>query len=113
MSERLPNLLTMTVTHNVQWSQNDEGRVVITCPRITNPVMKKLLSPFVKKQHYDLTLDEYGSFVWLHIDGKSTVHTIANALENQFGEKIQPVYDRLGLFLRILANRKYIQLIPE
>lgn len=50
------------------------------------------------------TMDEFGSFVFLQIDGKKTVREIGQALEAQFGEKVHPLYERLLLFLNTMET---------
>lgn len=58
------------------------------------------------------SLDEYGSCVFLQIDGKKTVKDIGENLEVKYGDKIQPVYERLLLFLNhIDVNCNYIEKI--
>lgn len=57
-----------------------------------------------------ISLDKYGSFVFLQIDGKKTVREIGKNLEAEFGEEIQPLYQRLLLFLNhIEVNCHYIE----
>ncbi len=55
-------------------------------------------------------LDEYGSFVLLQINGKNTVEDIGKKLEIKYGDKVQPLYERLLLFLNhIDVNCNYIE----
>jgi hypothetical protein len=42
------------------------------------------------------------------IDGKRDALEIAEMLEKELGADIQPVYERLGIFLRMLKNNKFI-----
>jgi hypothetical protein len=56
------------------------------------------------------SLDEYGSCVFLQIDGKKTVKDIGENLAVEYGDKVQPLYERLLLFLNhIDVNCKYIE----
>jgi hypothetical protein len=56
------------------------------------------------------SLDEYGSCVFLQIDGKKTVKDIGESLEVKYGDKIYPLYERLLLFLNhIEVNCNYIE----
>jgi len=56
------------------------------------------------------SLDEYGSFVFLQIDGKRTVKEIGENLEAKYGEEAYPLYERLLLFLNhINVNSNYIE----
>jgi hypothetical protein len=56
------------------------------------------------------SLDQYGSFVFLQIDGKRTVRDIGENLEAKYGDEAHPLYERLLLFLNhINVNSKYIE----
>ncbi len=56
------------------------------------------------------SLDEYGSCVFLLIDGKKTVKDIGESLEVKFGDKVKPLYERLLLFVNhIEVNCNYIE----
>ncbi|MGV8981577.1 PqqD family peptide modification chaperone [Clostridium sp.] len=58
------------------------------------------------------SLDEYGSCIFLLIDGKKTVKDIGESLEVKYGDKVQPLYERLLLFLNhIDVNCNYIEKI--
>lgn len=66
----------------------------------------KFKIPMYKK----IELDEYSSAVFLAIDGKQTVEEIGKVLEDKFGDKVNPLYERLLVFLNhIEANLKYIE----
>jgi hypothetical protein len=58
------------------------------------------------------SLDEYGSYVFLQIDGRKTVKDIGEDLEAKFGDKAHPLFERLLLFLNhIEVNCHYIEKI--
>jgi hypothetical protein len=58
------------------------------------------------------SLDEYGSYVFLLIDGVKTVKDIGENLEAKYGDKVHPLYERLLLFLNhINVNCHYIEKI--
>ena len=56
-------------------------------------------------------LDEFGSFVWLSIDGKNTVFDIGGKVKEEFGEEAEPLYPRLIQFLNVLKEVKYIEFL--
>ena len=61
-----------------------------------------------------IELDEYGSSVFLEIDGNKTVEEIGKVLEKKFGEQINPLYERLLVFLNhIDTNCKYIEQVSS
>jgi hypothetical protein len=48
--------------------------------------------------------------VFLQIDGKNTIKDIGKNIEAKYGDKIQPIYERLLLFLNHMdVNCKYIE----
>lgn len=59
-----------------------------------------------------ITFDEYCSEVFNQIDGIKTVKEIGEKLENKFGEEVNPLYERLLVFLNhIYVNCEYIEKI--
>ncbi|MDW8800272.1 PqqD family protein [Clostridium sp. A1-XYC3] len=61
-------------------------------------------------EYKKITLDEYGSYVFLQIDGKKTIKDIGESLEAKYGEEANPLYERLLLFLNhIDVNCHYIE----
>lgn len=72
-------------------------------------IIEKVVRWLVKKPCIsDVELDKYGSSVWLLIDGSNTVYDIGQELLMEFGEKIEPVYERLVMFLRYLNRKGWI-----
>lgn len=60
----------------------------------------------------EIKFDEYSSEVFTQIDGSKTVKEIGENLELKYGDNIQPLYERLLVFLNhIDVNCKYIQRI--
>lgn len=61
-------------------------------------------------EYKKMSLDEYGSCVFLLIDGMKTVKDIGEILEAKYGEQVHPLYERLLLFLNhINVNCHYIE----
>ena len=59
----------------------------------------------------NIDFDEFGSFVWLSIDGKNTVFDIGGKVKEKFGEDVEPLYPRLIQFLNVLKEVKYIEFL--
>ncbi len=55
-----------------------------------------------------IKLDTYGSFVWKNINGENSVDDIAHIIKEKFGRDIEPLYNRLVGYMRILHNNKFI-----
>lgn len=60
----------------------------------------------------EITFDEISSEVFTQIDGIKTVKEIGEYLEVKFGDKVNPLYERLLTFLNhIYVNCNYIEKI--
>jgi len=56
-----------------------------------------------------IDLDEMGSFIFPLLDGKRTIGDIALLVKAEFGEKAEPLYDRLVQYMKILHNNGFIR----
>ncbi len=89
------------------WETEQEEMVVFFIEN--KGVFNRLAQKFLKKPKVSrLCLDEIGSFVWLQIDGESSVYEIAEKLQERFGDKIEPLYDRLTTYVYMLKKYNLI-----
>ncbi len=107
--QEAPNVLEMIPTHAVDF-EFEEGRVVMLAPKFKNKFFVKHIMRRMKSPFYRIHLDEYGSQTWNLVDGKKTVFEIGKELKAKYGESVEPVYERLGLFMNMLAQRRFITL---
>ena len=56
-----------------------------------------------------IQLDEFGDFVFSNINGKNALYDIANAIKCNFGEKAEPLNERLTCFFQTLENYGFIE----
>ncbi|HPG38987.1 MAG TPA: PqqD family protein [bacterium] len=108
MNNKNSDFLELVPEHNVRWENTANGEVCLWSPKYTHPFMVKYLLPLLKKKETRITLDQYGSFAWMQIDGKKNIRQIGAAMLQEFGEKIEPVEQRLGIFINIMLNRKLL-----
>lgn len=102
--EKIPVL-----NESVGWSKDEDGMVTLELENkgVFNKIAQKLLKkPRVSYIH----LDENGSFVWQQIDGEKDVLKIGEAVHEHFGEKAEPLYERLAQFIKILETYRFITL---
>jgi hypothetical protein len=102
------NYLELTPGHLYDHIIEENGKVSVLIPRFTNKILVKTLVPMLKSPFVKTKFDEFGSQVWLEIDGKKKVIDIAASLKQKFGEKIEPVEERLTKFLTQLYNYKFV-----
>lgn len=92
-----------------KWHQDEMGKVTVFVENkgLFNRLAQKLLKkPKVSQVH----LEEFGSFIWPLIDGKLSVYDIAQLVQKEFGQKADPLYERLTVYMRTLENYGFIQL---
>lgn len=91
---------------DLKWAETD-GKVVITMENrgFFNTVLQKLIK---KPRFSDIDLDELGSCVWLALDGEKTIYEIGADVKNRFGEKAEPLYERLAVYMKQLENLGFI-----
>jgi hypothetical protein len=102
------NYLELTPHHLFDHVIEENGKVSVLIPRFTNKILVKTLSPMLKSPFVKTKFDEFGSQVWLEINGKNKVLDISTNLKLKFGEKIEPVEERLTRFLTQLYNYKFV-----
>ena len=73
---------------------------------IINKVFQKL---FKKPKISYIHLDELGSFAILCSDGIRDIGEIGKLVEEKFGDKAQPVYERLAKFFQIMDSYSFIE----
>lgn len=91
-----------------RWERDENGNAVILIPKFGDNIIGRWIRDKLSRPHYRLKLDEIGSFVWEHCDGSRSVEEIGEKLHNKFGEKVEPVHERLGLFFQSLEKSKSI-----
>ena len=69
-----------------------------------------LIPSELKQPDFKVNLDEIGSFAWQRMDGKRTVSQIANLMKTEFGDRVEPVNERLIQFITSLSKHGFIRL---
>ena len=92
---------------NIGWSSNDDGAVILEVENrgVFNRIAQKL---FKRPKISYIHLDENGSFIWPLIDGVRDITEIGKLVDEHFGEKAQPLYERLVKFFQILDSYGFI-----
>ncbi|WP_195986543.1 PqqD family peptide modification chaperone [Clostridium sp. D53t1_180928_C8] len=102
--------LKFKVCDNIEYKV-DENRIVTILEKQDHKIQRffrklKFKIPLYK----EIDFDEISSEVFLQIDGDKTVKEIGDNLEKKYGEKVNPLYERLLIFLNhIYINCNYIE----
>jgi len=105
------NLLELVPQRISQWETRENNRIDILVPKLRGKWLGKWLLPKMKKPHYKVRLDDIGSFVWQQCDGEKTIRQIALCLRENFGEKAEPVFERVCIFFKKLEKGCFINYI--
>lgn len=101
--ERKP-LLSNSVVHKC----DDDGIVTLEIENrgIMNRIAQKL---FFKPKLSYIHLDELGSYAVQCADGRRDILQIGEMVKVRFGEKAEPLYERLAKFFQIMDSYSFIE----
>lgn len=92
---------------DIQYQTNEENHVIIMenhkgiWDRVFQHILKR---PKITK----IELDVYGSYVWEKINGQKNIYEIGKEAGLNFGTEIEPLYERMALFIRTLELRGWV-----
>lgn len=92
----------------LNWSKDENGSVTLEMENtgVANRIAQKLLKkPKISYIH----LDEMGSFIWPLMDGEKDILEIGKYVEEHFGEKANPLYERLSQYFKTLEKYNFIE----
>lgn len=91
----------------LRWETEADGKVTL-CIDNTG-FFNRVVQRFFKKPKVSYVhLDENGSFVWPLMDGERNIIEIGKLVDEHFGEKAHPLYERLAKFFQILDSYGFI-----
>ena len=103
------NIFDLIPERIAKYEESGEGLITILKPKFRNKIFVKYLLPRMKSPNFKVNLDQFGSFVWNQCNGKNTVEQIGILLRDEFQGDIEPVYDRLAVFIQSLARYRFIE----
>ncbi len=102
------NLLELVPCRIIEYNTDEDVIVTLQAPRFKSNFMRKWLQPRLKRPFLRVKLDDIGSSVWMLCDGRRKIKEISEIMERQFGNKIEPCYERLGSFFQQLEYARFI-----
>ncbi len=92
---------------SIKWSEDSDGIVTLEIENkgVFNTIAQKL---FKKPRISYVHLEEIGSFIWKRIDGEKSVSALADELKEEFGDKAEPLYERISKYIQILNSYNFI-----
>jgi hypothetical protein len=102
------NLLELIPERIVESAKRDDGLIDLIVPKFRHRYLKEFFMKRMKKPTWKVELDEIGTFVWDQMDGKTTVEDIGKKMQKKFGDKVEPIYDRLNQFFYLMKQHDFI-----
>jgi hypothetical protein len=102
------NYLELTPVRNYDHVIEENGLVSVFVPKFDIKWIDTMMSRIIKSRFFKAKLDEFGTATWLEMDGYKSVQLISSHLSQKFGEKINPVDERLTKFLTELYKYNFI-----
>ena len=97
------------INPNINWNTDENG--IVTLEIENKGVANRIAQFLIKKPKISyIHLDEMGSFIWPLIDGERTVTDISVFVSEHFGEKANPLYERLTKFFSILESYNFVKI---
>lgn len=93
---------------HIQWEIGENALVTLSIENTgwANRLAQKLFHrPKVSFVH----LDEMGSFIWPLLDGQKNIIEIGKLVEEHFGEKAHPLYERLARYFQIMESYRFVE----
>jgi hypothetical protein len=99
----------MTPVREVEWEEDDAGIITLVRqrPAIRGPrSMSRWVSYMMAPPR--IRLDDVGSYAWLRIDGRTDVRGLAAQVREEYGDRAEPVSQRLGQLIRLLHRERFV-----
>ena len=110
MSKKQENYLDYipVISEKNTWDVKEDG--MVTIHMIHRGLYAWIAQRFFHRPRVShIDLDAMGSFIFQRIDGQRTVGDIALLVKAEFGQKAEPLYDRLVKYMQILRNNGFIR----
>ena len=92
-----------------KYTTDDKGAVTIEVEN--KGLMNRIFQILFKKPKISYVhLDEMGSFIWEYLNGEMTITRLGELVREHFGEKAEPLYERLVKYIQILESCKFVVL---
>ncbi|OGU61038.1 MAG: hypothetical protein A2X64_10365 [Ignavibacteria bacterium GWF2_33_9] len=107
------NFLELIPKRKVGIEKTEDNKVKLLIPRFKNKLAQKYLIPKFQSKHIEAKLDEYGSTCITLSNGERNIYEIAKIMKEQFGEKIEPVYERVSKYFGMMHSKGFVELIEK
>jgi hypothetical protein len=103
------NYLDLIPLKEYEHELNEDGLINILIPKFKNRFMVENVMPRLRSPYIRAKLDEFGTEIWKLIDGYRSVDDISKKMVEKFGDRIQPIHERITKFLSQLHSHNLIK----
>ena len=108
------NYLDYVPCHNPEIKYEIDGGHKVTIFQENKGMFNFIAQKLFKKPRISqIHLDEMGDFIWPLMDGERNLIEIAELVKAEFGEKAEPLYNRLVQYVRTLETYGFIAVEPK
>ena len=95
-------------SEKVDWKTEENGSITLLIENTgwANRIAQKL---FGKPKVSFVHLDEMGSFLWPRLSGEMNIIELGEITKEEFGQKAEPLYERLCRYFQILHSYHFIE----
>ena len=98
-------------SHLIDWKEKDG---IITLEIENKGWANRLAQKFFNTPKKSFVhLDEMGSFLWPLLNGEKNIIDLGVLVKEHFGEKAEPLYERLARYFQILESYHFITFIEK
>ena len=91
----------------LDWRE-EYGTCVLLRPRLGTSRFGRKIARFLGDPYYRIRLDDVGTLVWKECDGHTSLADIAMRMRQCFGDRVEPVDERLGQFIRKMLKGRML-----
>jgi hypothetical protein len=107
--EKLHEWLATIPVKNCDYFENADGNYTLKALKSGNAIAQKIIARISKSPYLKIKLDERGSFIWKHCDGKNSIYSICQLLEAEFGDAVKPTANRTVELFKNLYNHRLVK----
>lgn len=97
------------LSKGIAWDKDENG--IVTLFKENKGVLNRLFQKILNKPKItQIHLDEMGSFIWPCLDGKTDILTLGEKVGAHFGDKAEPLYERLIKYIKILESYGFVEI---
>jgi hypothetical protein len=102
------NLMGLAPSRVADWEEVGD-RVVVIRPAPVTEGLRGLLDRFFHRMSARrIRLDDLGGFAWKLFDGERTVAEVGELMRGEFGDRVEPVEERLGHLVWIMRKEGFL-----